>query len=342
MLPLRNNRGYVEEVCSLNHGEQCGLGPGAGHSINCPSTFAARYRAHNNYTRLFQLAAGWLDTIVCHREPPTTGVLLDEFTYDECRALCPKVLTAEKASLAAVFHETMMQLAGIDINTAGHEAEMTSVQHRIATAIAALGNTTKGVRLDLVIELPCAGKDLLCDFSGIHPTAVACLLRLKKFVTALDIGDTVAAGVAANNPTARKPSPAVEAAEELKRKRYATLMEIAIRQLEAGKRDRRPVLIPAIITHLGELGPGLISLVEELTACAGRQYRPNSPFSCGRTKARATAAYRTRLKDGLLAANAEGFGRALMATGNPIGGWVSAPDDADLGVRGMWRIRWAL
>ena len=103
-----------------------------------------------------------------------------------------------------------------------------------------------------------------------------------------------------------------------------------MRQMEANKRDRLPVLVPAIITHLGELGPGLISLIEELTACAGRQYRPNSPFSCGRTKARATAAYRTRLKDGLLAVNAEGFGRALMATGNPIGGWVSAPDDADL------------
>ena len=331
VVPPRNNRGYVEEVCALNHGEQCGLGPTAGHSINCPSTFAARYRAHNGYTRLFQTAAGWLDTIVCHREPPTTGILMDEFTYDECRALCPKILTVEKAALATLFHETMMQLASIDINIAGHETEMTDVQHRIATAITALGNSTKGVRLDLLIELPDAGKDLLCDFSGVHPTAVAHLSRLKKFVTALDISDTVAAGVAANNPTARKPSPAVEAAEKLKRQRYATLMEIAIRQLEMGKRDRKPILIPAIITHLGELGPGLISLVEELTACAGRQYRPNSPFSCGRTKARATAAYRTKLKDALLAANAEGFVRALMATGNPIGGWVSAPDDADLG-----------
>ena len=154
VVPPKNNRGYVEEVCALNHGEQCGLGPTAGHSINCPSTFAARYRAHNGYTRLFQTAAGWLDTIVCHREPPTTGILMDELTYDECRALCPKILTVEKAALATLFHETMMQLASIDINIAGHETEMTDVQHRIATAITALGNSTKGVRLDLLIELP--------------------------------------------------------------------------------------------------------------------------------------------------------------------------------------------
>jgi hypothetical protein len=279
---------------------------------------------------MFMTAVGWLEAIVCYREPATVGILMDEFSYDECRALCPKILTVEKKALATLFHATMLRLAAIDINIPGHEAEMQMVKDQIATAIVALGNSTKGVRLDMLIELPDVGKDLLVDFSGTHPTAVAHIPKLKHFVTALTISDTVAAGVAANNPTARKPSPAVEAAEKLKTQRYATMLEIAMRQMTTNKRDRLPVLIPAIITHLGELGPGLISLIEELTACAGRQYRPNSPFSCGRTKARATAAYRTRLKDGLLAANAEGFGRALMATGNPIGGWVSAPDDADL------------
>ena len=141
----------------------------------------------------------------------------------------------------------------------------------------------------------------------------------------------MSSGVIANNPTARVPSPAVAAAEDLKRKRYATLMDIADRQLAAGKRERKPVLLPAIITHLGELGPGFISLVEELTACVGRQYRSHSPFSCGNSKTRTTAAFRTRLKDALMATNAEGFGRALMAAGTPMGGWFHAPDDTDLG-----------
>ena len=108
-------------------------------------------------------------------------------------------------------------------------------------------------------------------------------------------------------------------------------MDIANRQLDAGKRERRPVLLPAIITHMGELGPGFITLIEELTACAGRQYRPNTALTCGRSRAQTTAAFRTRLKDALMAANAEGFGKALMAAGTPMGGWVCAPDDADLG-----------
>ena len=238
----------------------------------------------------------------------------------------------EKSALAKTFHETMLRLASLNLDGPGAQAEMILIQNRIADAIASLGSTAKGVRLDLVIEqLPCGGKDLLIDFSGIHATAVATLAKLKLFMTALSISDTVAAGVVSNNPTARVPSPAVVAAEELKQKRYATLMDIANRQLEANKRERKPVLLPAIITHLGELGPGFITLVEELTACAGRQYRAHSPLSCGRSKAKTTAAFRTRLKDALMAANAEGFGRALMVAGTPMRGWVHAPDDADLG-----------
>ena len=187
-------------------------------------------------------------------------------------------------------------MAGLQLDEPGSHQTLIDIQKRIEDAIASLGSTAKGVRSDLLIELPCVGKDLLVDFSVVHVTAVAILGKLKLFTTALSISDKVAAGVVSNNPTARVPSPALAAAEDLKRKRYATLMDIANRQLAAGKRERKPVLLLAIITHLGELGPGLITLVEEPTACAGRQYRPHSPFSCGNSKARTTAAFRTRMK----------------------------------------------
>ena len=85
----------------------------------------------------------------------------------------------EKSALTTSFHKTMIDLADIDINVPGYETELVNTQHRIANAIAVLGSTTKRVRLDLPIELPCAGKDLLCDLSGIHATSVACLSRLK-------------------------------------------------------------------------------------------------------------------------------------------------------------------
>jgi hypothetical protein len=329
--PPHRNRGYVEEVCALNHGHQCGLGPTAAHCIHCPSTYTARSNAHNGYARVVNAATNRLQCIPAQREPKTTTVLMDEFTYDECRALCPKVLTVEKSALAKTFHGTMLRLASLNLEGPGAQAEMLLIQNQIAEAIASLGDAAKGVRLDMSIELLCGKKDLLVDFSGVHSTAVATMAKLKHFTTALTISDTVSGGVVANNPTARIPSPAVVAAEELKRRRYATLMDIANRQFDSGKRERRPVLLPAIITHMGELGPGFITLIEELTACAGRQYRPNTALTCGRSRAQTTAAFRTRLKDALMVANAEGFGKALMAAGTPMGGWVCAPDDADLG-----------
>ena len=70
--------------------------------------------------------------------------------------------------------------------------------------------------------------------------------------------------------------------------------------------------------------------MEQLTAVAGKQFSSRSPMSRGLSKAKVTAAFRSRFKDALLAANARGFGEALVAAGNPIAGWVHAPDDACL------------
>ena len=115
-------------------------------------------------------------------------------------------------------------------------------------------------------------------------------------------------------------------------------MSIAEGQLKAGTRTLKPKLVSAIVTHLGELSPGMIGLVamEDLTAVAGKQFVERSPLSRGLTKGKTTAAFRTRSKDATLAANARGLGEALVATGNQIAGWVLAPDDA--GVLGHLRV----
>ena len=151
--------------------------------------------------------------------------------------------------------------------------------------------------------------------------------KLKKFLKALDLGEDVSAGVVANNPSARMPSPAVEAATKLEEARYRTLLNLADGQLKSGRRTKTPVLISGVITHLGK---GIISLVEQSTAVADKQFSSRSPLSRGLPKAKVTAAFRSRFKDALLAANARGFGEALVAAGNPIAGWDHAPDDACL------------
>ena len=71
-------------------------------------------------------------------------------------------------------------------------------------------------------------------------------------------------------------------------------------------------------------------MLEDLTAVAGKQFVGRSPLSRGLTNEKTTAALRTRFKDAILAVNARGFGEALIATDNPVAGWVPAPDDGDL------------
>jgi hypothetical protein len=121
------------------------------------------------------------------------------------------------------------------------------------------------------------------------------------------------------SPCARLPSPAVEAAVKLKEIWYRNLMSLELGQLAAGQ-TKNLVLISAAATHLGELGPDTISLVERLTSVAGKQFCARSPHTRGLTKARVTAASRSRLKDALLAADTRGFGGALTTTCNPIAG----------------------
>ena len=65
-----------------------------------------------------------------------------------------------------------------------------------------------------------------------------------------------------------------------------------------------------------------------LTGVASKQFTPG-PLTMGVSRAKYTAQYRTRLKDELLTANALGFGRALVATGSPMTGWVMSPDEVD-------------
>ena len=329
VVPKGSNGGYVEEVCALNHDAPAALCPSGKHGISCVSSFAARFRAHNMYTAVTQRAVGRLHCVPCTREPKTQVVLMDEFSAEECRALCPKDMTADLRLKALDFHQLMMSMAAINLNNAGASEMLSIVKAKIGDALQRIPKATKGVRLDLAIAMP-DGTELLVDFTGIHPTAAGAISQLKLFVRALDLGNDVSAGVVANNPSARQPSPAVVAAVKLKEARYRNLMDLANGQLAAGKRTKKPVLISAVITHLGELSPDTISLVERLTSVAGKEFKARDPYTRGLTKAKVTGAYRSRFKDALLAANARGFGEALIATGNPIAGWVPAPDDACL------------
>ena len=73
----------------------------------------------------------------------------------------------------------------------------------------------------------------------------------------------------------------------------------------------------------------MIRLIEVLTKEAGLQFKPG-PFTMGMSRQRHTGAFRTRLKDAVMCANAAGFGRALAAAGNPTGGGLNlSPTEFD-------------
>jgi hypothetical protein len=317
------NVGHVVEVCALNHGEACTLGPNGAHEISCVSTYSARYRAHNMFTRIVSEMAREVNAVT-RIEPKTKEVLLDQYTESEVRGLVPKVVT--KASKIR-----MNELASVFLslsNTPHDDPRTLALLQKVRDTLSALPEDTKGVRLDLEIVLPDM-RVFLCDFTGIHPTSVTALKQIDGFLRANVLANDAASGVVVNNPLARAPSPAVVHATRLKQLRYDMLLVLIKRQLEAHMRDVMPKLVPGVITHLGELGPDFIVLIETLTAEAGRQFRPTAPAAMGMTKAKFTAMYRTRFKDALLCANASGFGRALLAAGNPMAGWALAPGDED-------------
>ena len=105
-------------------------------------------------------------------------------------------------------------------------------------------------------------------------------------------------------------------------------MQVVHSQHPRKRKNKAHLLIP-IVTHLGEMSPDMIKMVEHLTSAAAADFTPGY-MTMGQPRKRFTGAFRSKLKDHIMAVNARGFGRALMATGNPMTGHVVDPADIDL------------
>ena len=135
-------------------------------------------------------------------------------------------------------------------------------------------------------------------------------------------------GAPVNNPLARLPSPAVSRTVQSKQQRFITLMQVLLSQYPRKRKSKPKLLIP-VITHLGEMSPDMINLIEILTNEAVLDHTPGY-MNMGRARKRVTGDFRAKLKDFLMAANARGFGRALMAAGNPMSGHCVDGDTVDI------------
>jgi hypothetical protein len=262
-------------------------------------------------------------------EPTTRSVLLEAFTEDECRTLCPRAQSKKNQLCAIAASKKIIALKALSPGTAEHATAMTELHYLMADV--AKSGTAKGVRLDLQITL--AKKELLCDFAGVHTTAPSSIPALKKWRQDITKGLAIAAEGDAKNPSARLPTPNIVKTVRTKHKRFDMLMQLAKAQYPLRRKIKPTLLIP-IVTHSGEMSPDMYTLIEIMTSEAARNYTP-SYLTMGQPRKRFTAAFRSRLKDAVMAANARGFGRALMAAGNPLSGHVVNDDDDDVDVFDM-------
>ena len=287
----------------------------ADHAIACPSTFGERYRTHNALTRVIAKAARDAGC-AADVEPPTAALLLHEYSDAELRALCPKVRNGANKHRSDAIFLALTKLSALPPQDPGIPTALEAIRRVIAETPA----STKGVRLDLALTLP-DGAELWVDFAGVHPTTRSTRARLTKWLRTNLMADFVSAGATANNPAARAPSPAVELTVKTKRLKYELTMQLAQQQANSGRRPSTPQLYAAVVTHLGELSPDFLRLIEKITAVAGSSYRPG-PLNDGAPRKTFTGRFRTRIKDCVMATNARGFGRALRSAGNPMPGWI--------------------
>ena len=113
--------------------------------------------------------------------------------------------------------------------------------------------------------------------------------------------------------------PNVAKAENEKKQKYAILTQLAERQYLRGARTILPEFLPCILSHAGELSSGCIRVVEIITNAwmAGGNTDHKRALIQGK---RLSASFRTQLRDALMFANINGFGRQLLAAGRPMSG----------------------
>ena len=210
----------------------------------------------------------------------------------------------------------------------------TSAQASVASILASTPAKLEGLRVDSIFQL--RHSLLWTDVGIVHPTASSKLNSVASFVARLATAEKNAAGNHALNALSQISSPPITSYESIKRQKYCPLIEDAALQVKNGKRAMAPTLVPYIFSHSGEMSPESLRVVElftrEFSAMASLQY-----FEDGISLKRRTAAFRTRFKDALMVANANGFGSTLAHAGRPRNGQLLSPADAYGGLPG-WEV----
>ena len=233
-------------------------------------------------------------------------LLQGDYTEEQCRTLFPSRSTAALKQQAETCASLIQKLHDSE------EADREAHQHALSEFLRSVGDGAKGLRVDIALTSP-NGLLALVDGSCIHTTCAS--KRDKNFVF---LKDKAMRGIV-NAGSDAQMSPAVEEAEAKKVSKYLPLLNrVKAREERLGKRHSEQArFFGCIMTHDGEFSDGTFGLIEWLV----RQYRLSLSDDdlWGKLSRGAMAAdFRSRIKDGLVTAMANGWGRMLKEGGFPL------------------------
>ena len=284
------------------------------HAAACRSAAKARYALHTAICRTiahFARRAGASVSL----EPSTKSLLLNTLTKDQCRVLFPKKPSCVSRDLTAKLGRLITRVATMAPGPRKDEAVREAEQFA-----ANIPFGTKGLRTD--IDIGFNDCSLWIDAAGIHPTATSQSREVHKFNMRVTETEAALGAGAAKEVHLHEPSPCVLKTVKRKTDLYAPLVSAGKAHALSGLRKVAPQFHACILSHLGEMSSGLVTVVETVTRKFG-ELTAAERLHDGVSLKRKTGAFRSEFKNALMAVNAGGFGRAIGDAGRS---WVCAGD----------------
>jgi hypothetical protein len=316
------NHDYTYQICSGNHNGKAGnihyKDHAGNHTCWCSSANKGRCLLHRQVNAAIMKAADKAG-FICSPEPDTEGLLGGSVDPGRLGSIFPKVPNKESRARHSQLSHDIEEISSASV----------SVSKKNAMAKAAMDKGAPPIKLDAACMLRADaflepkdgnGGTILIDASITHITAKSALQSsLKYFTNELQ---TEREDYKNNMPTPLLQkltnSPQVVATAKKKDDKYALIERLMNLRVAIGNSGMRRVkFIPAIMSHRGELGGGLIDLIETCSARFKARERRQENID-GYTPAQATAAYRSNFKSSLLVALAKGWGAQLLSTGTYI------------------------
>ena len=253
-------------------------------------------------------------------EPTTELILNNEYTPEQCARMFIK--NGSLADKAASIELSDLISRARDLEP-GSDRDF--VLDQCTRLINRVPDSAKGLRIDFGIEH--GGCTIWADVGGVHGTAKTYVSKQSTYFNGLAQLDHMGDGDSSSSvvttqssPITGVPasSPAICKVVREKQDRYNPMLRVAELQLLRRKRNRMPNFHALIISTDGEFSSSVFEVIEWLCAIRKRQCTEFRPID-GTTPARASARFRTDLKDSLAIANAIGLGTMLRSVGIPNG-----------------------